>query len=107
MAGKEIMTESHLIDLDDVIGVYALFNTGAILVHKIDYGENRVLASINGKDPEWCGIVEGYREDDDEDEDDEMNTDGDTDEEGPEPGFFLGSIFVPFSQVLRFGGGGK
>lgn len=89
--------EYKTIDLSMVIGVYPICNTGAVLVHKIDYGEDRVLASINGENPEWCGIVEEYR-DNDEDEN--------TEEDGPEPGFFLGSIFVPFSEVMRFYGGG-
>jgi hypothetical protein len=34
-----------MIDLASVIGVYPICNTGAVLVHKIDYGEEKVLAS--------------------------------------------------------------
>ena len=49
-----------MIDLSTVIGVYPLCNTGAVLLHKIDYGEDRVLASINGKNPEWCSLKEEY-----------------------------------------------
>ena len=48
--------ESKLIDLSKVIGVFAICNTGAVLVHAIDYGEDRVLASINGENPEWCSL---------------------------------------------------
>ena len=40
--------ESRMIDLSRVIGVYALANTGAVLVHAIDYDGEKVLASING-----------------------------------------------------------
>ena len=39
------MAES--IDLSDVIGVFPLTNVGAVLVYKLDYGEDRVLASVN------------------------------------------------------------
>ena len=31
------MTESKMIDLSTVIGVFTLCNTGAVLVHAIDY----------------------------------------------------------------------
>ena len=83
------MTESKLIDLSTVIGIYCLCNTGAVLVHAIDYGEEKVLASINGENAEWCDMTEEYRE-----------TSGEL-----ELGFNLGSIFVPFSEVMRFYGG--
>lgn len=88
--GKEAELQ-EMIDLNTVIGVYPLCNTGAVLVHKIDYGEDKVLASINGKDPEWCGMAEAAWDD----------------EEDEELGFYLGSLFVPFSQVMRFYGGGE
>ena len=81
--------EGKMIDLSTVIGVYPLCNTGTVLVHKLDYGEDRVLASINGADPEWCSLVEEYYECSGE----------------PELGFYLGSIFVPFIEVQRFYGG--
>ena len=84
------MTESKMIDLSTVIGVYILCNTGAVLVHAIDYGEDKVLASINGEAPEWCEMTEEYRE-----------CTGEL-----ELGFCLGSLFVPFSEVMRFYGGG-
>ena len=51
-----------MIDLATVIGVYAICNTGAVLVHAIDYGEDKVLASINGEDAEWCDLTEQYME---------------------------------------------
>ncbi len=43
--------ENRMIDLASVIGVYTICNTGAVLVHQIDYSEDRVLASINGQGP--------------------------------------------------------
>ena len=43
---------------EKVIGVFPMFNTGEICVHTIDEAEERVLASINGKDPEWCKMSE-------------------------------------------------
>lgn len=80
------MTESKLIDLSTVIGVFTLCNTGAVLVHAIDYGEDKVLASINGEGAEWCAITEQYTE-----------MAGEL-----ELGFMFGSLFVPFSEVMRF-----
>lgn len=82
--------ESAMINLKMVIGVYSLTNTGAVLVHAIDYDGERVLASINGRDAEWCGLTEACAEGMDE----------------MELGFYLGSIFVPLSEVMRFCGGG-
>ena len=35
------------------IGVFAVCNTGGICVHAIDHTEEKVLASMNGKDPKW------------------------------------------------------
>lgn len=43
---------------EKVIGVFLMFNTGGICVHTIDEAEERVLASINGEDPEWCKMSE-------------------------------------------------
>ena len=82
--------ENAVIDLATVIGVYPICNTGAVLVHQIDYGEDRVLASINGQNAEWCGLTEEY-----------METSGEL-----ELGFHLGGLFVPFCEVMRFYGGG-
>ena len=42
---------------EKVIGVYPLFNTGGICVHAIDYAEDKVLASVNGENPEWCEVI--------------------------------------------------
>ena len=81
--------KSKMVDLSTVIGVYPLTNTGAVLVHAIDYGEDRVLASINGNSPEWCSLTEQYMEGSGEEE----------------LGFTLGSFFVPFCEVVRFYGG--
>lgn len=81
--------EAAMIDLSTVIGVYPLANTGAVLAHAIDYGEDRVLASINGADPEWCDMTEEY-----------MERGGE-----PELGFHLGGLFIPFFEVMRFSGG--
>ena len=83
------MAES--IDLSDVIGVFPLTNVGAVLVHKLDYGEDKVLASLNGEGKEWRSLVE--------------KLDDDTGE--LEPGFYLGSIFVLMKDVMRFYGGGS
>ena len=83
------MADSKMINLAEVIGVYPLCNTGAVLVHAIDYGEDRVLASINGCDPEWCSLTEEY-----------METSGEL-----ELGFALGELFIPFADVMRFYGG--
>ena len=85
------MEEQRIIDLSKIIGVYGLCNTGAVLVHAIDYAEDKVMASINGENPLWCEITEACRAGEDE----------------LESGFFLGSFFVPFSDVMRFYGGGS
>ena len=42
------MAETKMVDLNTVIGVYSLCNTGVVLVHAIDYAEEKILASING-----------------------------------------------------------
>jgi len=78
--------EIAMIDLKTVIGVYPLCNTGAVLVHAIDYGEDKILASINGNDPCWCDMTEEY-----------MEMTGET-----ELGFKLGSFFIPLCEVMRF-----
>lgn len=66
----------------DVIGVYTFCNTGSVCVHEMD--GDRVLASINGRDPIWCDVTEKMNDDDEW-----------------ESGFVLGSFFIPFSQVMR------
>lgn len=83
------MKEHKMVDLSTVIGVYALCNTGAVLVHAIDYGEDKVLASINGENAEWYGMTEEY-----------MESTGEL-----ELGFSLGSLFIPLCEVMRFYGG--
>lgn len=72
-----------------VIGVFAVCNTAGICVHEIDHAEDRVLASMNGVNPEWYPITEKPQS--------EMG--GDSDE--LESGFEFGSFFVPFSEVMR------
>lgn len=71
--------------MPEAIGVYCLTNTGSVLVHQIDYANDRVLASVNGVDPEWCAITEEYYESTGE----------------IELGFYLGSFYVPFIEVMR------
>ena len=65
---------------EKVIGVYPLFNTGGICVDK-------VLASVNGENPEWCEMAEKPQPEEDGSE--------------MESGFLFGSFFVPFSGVMR------
>ena len=67
-----------------IIGVYPMFNTGGICVHAIDDAEDKVLASVNGENPEWCEMAEQPQEDGDE----------------MESGFLFGSFFVAFSGVI-------
>ena len=85
------MKEETIIDLATVIGVYPLYNTGAVLVHAIDYNEDKILASINGIDPEWCRMKEEY-----------VEVTGEV-----QFGFTIGDLFIPFSEVMRFYGGGR
>ena len=70
-----------------IIGVYPMFNTGGICVHAIDDAEDKVLASVNGENPEWCEMAEQPQEDGDE----------------MESGFLFGSFFLPFSGFIRMG----
>ena len=83
------MADGKMIELARVIGVYPICNTGTILVYAIDYGEDKVLAGINGDEPEWCALAEEYYEGTGE----------------QELGFHLGSFYVPFCEVQRFYGG--
>ena len=75
-----------------VIGVFAVCNTGGICVHAIDHTEEKVLASMNGRDPEWYPITEQPLSE---------ITGEEKDAKTMEPGFFFGSFFVPFSEVMR------
>lgn len=72
-----------------IIGVFPISNTGSICVHAIDHAEDKVLASINGENPEWCAITEKPQS--------EMGGES----ERKESGFMFGSFFVPFSEVMR------
>ena len=80
------MTGNKMIDLDTVIGMYGLTNTGAVLVHAIDYGEEKILASINGENPEWCRMMEQYVDSLEEET----------------LGFLLDELFIPLCEVMRF-----
>ena len=71
------------------IGVFPMFNTGGICVHEIDHAEDKVLASMNGENPERYPITEKPQS--------EMGRDGDE----MESGFLVCSFFVPFSEVMR------
>lgn len=82
-------TESKMIDLRKVIGIYGLCNTRAVLVYQIDYGEDKVLAGFNDSEPEWCEMKDEYCEESGE----------------LESGFVLGQLFIPFGDVMRFYGG--
>ena len=74
-----------IIDLKAVIGIYPVCNTGSLLVHKIDYAEDRVLVSLNGEKEEWCEMTEGH-----------ADASGEL-----EYGFYWGKMFVPFADVMR------
>ena len=69
-----------------VIGVFAVCNTGGICVHAIDHTEEKVLASMNGKDPKWYPITEQPLSE---------ITGEEKDAKTMEPGFFFGSFFCP------------
>lgn len=68
-----------------IIGVYGVCNTMGICVHEIDCGGERVLASANGENPQWYPMEEQTLE---------AGADAET-------GFLFGSLFVPFSEVMR------
>lgn len=74
------------------IGVFPMCNVGGICVHTIDQTEERVLASMNGKDPQWYPMVDKPRS---------YMTGEDEDDDIMESGFLFGSFFVPFSEVER------
>lgn len=82
-------SEAKAIDLREVIGICGLCNTGAVLVYRIDYGEDKVLAGINDAEPEWCEMKDEY-----------VEASGEL-----ESGFVLGQLFIPFGSVMRFYGG--
>lgn len=72
-------------DKIETIGVYCVCNTMGICVYEIDYCEDRVLASANGENLQWCPM-------------NEQTPEGG---KAAEPGFLFGSFFVPFSEVMR------
>ena len=87
---KEKSEEKRMKTVDKkIIGVFPVSNTGSICVHAIDHAEDKVLASINGENPEWCAITEKPQS--------EMGVQSDE----LELGFMFGSFFVPFSEVMR------
>lgn len=67
---------------EKVIGVFPMFNTGGICVHTIDEAEERVLASMGGKDPEWCKMAE------------RPQSENGGDSEELESGFFVRLLFL-------------
>lgn len=73
-----------------VLGSFCLSNTASVNIHQFDWVDDRVLASLNSQDPQWYFIQEHRNPDTDE----------------YETGFYFGSLFVPFSQVLRVQAGG-
>lgn len=79
-----------------VIGVFPLSNTGGLCVHEIDHADDRVLVSVNGKNPRWHAIKEMPPSKGGADKDTDKENDNDV-----ELGFWFGSFFIPFSQVMR------
>lgn len=75
-----------------IIGVFPVCNAGGICVHAIDEAENKVLASMGGKEPQWYPITEKPLSE---------ITGDEKDEDTWESGFLFGSFFVPFSEVMR------
>lgn len=47
--------------MSKIIVVFPMFNTGGICVHAIDDAEDKVLASVNGENPEWCEMLNSRR----------------------------------------------
>jgi len=76
----------------ETIGVFAVCNTGGICVHAVDHGEEKVLASMNGKNPQWYEMAEKPLSE---------ITGDEKDKDVWETGFLFGSFFVPFSEVMR------
>lgn len=75
-----------MVDLNSIIGIYPLCNTGAVLVYAIDYSEDKVLAGVNDNQPEWFKLTEEYSEISQE----------------LELGFRMGALFIPLYEVQRF-----
>ena len=73
-----------------LIGMLPVTNCGSICVHEIR--DDRVLASVNGVNPDWCKTAERPLSD----------YIGEDAEEGEmAPGFMFGRMFVPFCSVVR------
>ena len=68
-----------IIDLNDIVGIYPIANTGGIVIYNIDSENDRVLAGLNAESAEWWP----------------MKTVDDT------PGFMFDELFIPFSEVMR------
>ena len=74
--------------LQVVIGLCRRKETAALKIKAaVSNAEDKVLASVNGENPEWCEMAEQPQEDGDE----------------MESGFLFGSFFVAFSGVIRMG----
>ena len=73
-----------------LLGVLPVTNCGSICVHEIE--DDRVLASVNGINPEWCSIAVRPLGD-------YIGDDADADEVAP--GFMFGALFIPFCSVMR------
>lgn len=71
-------------DTSEIIGVYPICNTGAILIHQIDYVEDKLLVSINGLNKESVDITE-------------QQIDGED-----VTGFVYHDMFVPLHEVMKF-----
>ena len=80
------MSKQKIIDANEIIGIYPICNTGAVLLYKIDYAEDSVLAGFNTDTPGWCRLTEEYCESSGE----------------VELGFRIGAMFVPLFEVQRF-----
>lgn len=74
--------------MDNYIGYYPLCNTGAILLHDVDYVEDKVLVSLNGRDKKWTDLIE--------EQDHDVN-------DAPVfvTGFHWGEMFIPLNEVMR------
>ena len=68
-----------------VVGSYSLFNTAGVLVHEVDERSEKVLASVNGLNPEWCDLTGEF-----------MECTGEW-----VTGFWLGHLWVPLNEVMR------
>ena len=72
----ETMREVKTIDLNKIVGLYPICNTGCLVIHEIDDRDEQVKVSLNGDDPDWYPMAFE-----------------------PEDGFLWGDLFVPFEEV--------